>query len=417
MKKIKLTTSNNDAHSQILLENKLSNKLKLFNENDCKSMKIIYVMNSNFVNYTSTFLKKYKFIYLSKKIFNKENNPLFLNSEHKNQKEYYFTNNIIKLSLKSELKSDNKENNFYQELGKANVDSYNYKENNYINLDEAKYLKKDIYEEHHPSDNFSFLKDNQPKIEIKKEHNYFNIVNGCCSNFLILPNSKAFMLLPYQIPQVREILLTCTKNCRISSILDATAHVGGDTINFCETFPHADITSLDINPDAVICLLHNISVIRTQLTNCNKINLLREDNNFEKRASFCSTSSKFTNFTLGIWTALNIDCVFYIKNIKKQFDLIYFDPPWGGYNYKYQNNIHLKLNDIPITCIINYIITHCLAKHIILKAPTNFDTNQFIKEINNHPISIYSIKKKKNLISYYLIHLTLVNEKNNILQN
>lgn len=65
---------------------------------------------------------------------------------------------------------------------------------------------------------------------------------------------------------------------------------------------------------------------------------------------------------------INDDCLDILKIIKS--DVIFFDPPWGGKNYKYINNINLYLNNIPINNIIDSLYMYC--KVIALKAPNNY---------------------------------------------
>lgn len=49
-------------------------------------------------------------------------------------------------------------------------------------------------------------------------------------------------------------------------------------------------------------------------------------------------------------------------------DIYFFDPPWGGPNYKNTNNIILKLDDI----LLEDIISQIKNKLIILKLPFNY---------------------------------------------
>lgn len=87
-------------------------------------------------------------------------------------------------------------------------------------------------------------------------------------------------------------------------------------------------------------------------------------------------------------------------------DVIYFDPPWGGPDYKYKKNLDLYLGDVRIDDFIrNYILQtnrKCYPQYIILKLPFNYAWSRlknlpFIDSlistaIRNYNIVIFKIK-------------------------
>ncbi len=56
-----------------------------------------------------------------------------------------------------------------------------------------------------------------------------------------------------------------------------------------------------------------------------------------------------------------------------KYDLIYFDPPWGGSDYKNTDNLNLYLNNINMNNIIESLYNYC--NIIILKVPNNYNIN------------------------------------------
>lgn len=191
-------------------------------------------------------------------------------------------------------------------------------------------------------------------------------------------------LLPYQIDQVRSILLTTLplfsladenteeelKKDRI--IIDATAHIGGDAIHFSKLFPNTKIICIDNDVEALRCLRINIQKF--------------------------SDPSRFE--------VIESDCLSYIRNNKPYADFFYFDPPWGGPRYYEKDNIYLFLNEEPIDNIINYILDHRLSSHIILKVPRNFLYSRFKEKVCGDT-SIYYVRKphRNGSVAYGLIHI------------
>lgn len=191
-------------------------------------------------------------------------------------------------------------------------------------------------------------------------------------------------LLPYQIDQVRNILLTTlplfsleVDECeegpqRERIIIDATAHIGGDAIHFSKLFPHTKIICIDNDREALQCLQKNIQKF--------------------------SDPSRFI--------VIESDCLNYIRNYKPRADFFYFDPPWGGPGYYEKDNIYLFLNEEPIDNIINYILDHKLSSHIMLKVPRNFLYSRFKEKVCGDT-SIYYVKKphRNGSVAYGLIHI------------
>ena len=87
---------------------------------------------------------------------------------------------------------------------------------------------------------------------------------------------------------------------------------------------------------------------------------------------------------------INDNCLDILKIIN--YDVVFFDPPWGGPNYKFKKSVNLYINDINIYSIIDYLYNYKNVKIICLKAPSNF----FIRYDINWNMKIYNIYKSYN---------------------
>lgn len=160
--------------------------------------------------------------------------------------------------------------------------------------------------------------------------------------------------LPEDANIISNIILNDTGYDKI--IIDAMACIGGNTISFSNYFKN--IISIEINKNRFEILKNNL--------NCYKINnvLLINDNCINK---------------------LNID-----------YDIIFFDPPWGGPEYKLKKKINIKIDDYSLLDIINIIKNKNNKILIYFKLPYNYDLDEFINlnykitKINNYLlITIY----------------------------
>lgn len=122
------------------------------------------------------------------------------------------------------------------------------------------------------------------------------------------------------------------------TILDMTAGCGGNMISFINNFYHT--TGIEINK--------------------NRFNILK--NNLAKY--------KKDNYILILGDSINY--------IKSSYDVYYIDPPWGGPDYKNNQNIELYLSNINIYDIIQ-LIPH--GKLIVIKLPFNYIIDKFDKYI------------------------------------
>lgn len=134
------------------------------------------------------------------------------------------------------------------------------------------------------------------------------------------------------------------------SILDATAGCGGNFISLSKHFKN--VTAIELNKSRFEYLNNNIKHF------------------------------KHNNITL-----INDDCLNIINNDQYDFDIYFFDPPWGGPNYKKKDNIDLFLSNINIIEVIKKIKKN---KMVILKVPYNYNIKCLKKYFN--VIETYSLE-------------------------
>lgn len=143
-----------------------------------------------------------------------------------------------------------------------------------------------------------------------------------------------------------------------TTIVDANAGIGGNSLYFCKYFNF--VYSIDTSLEAISYLEHNLKEF---------------DNKF----------------------IINDNCIDILKIIN--YDIVFFDPPWGGSNYKYKNSINLYINNINIYKIIDSLYNYS-CKMVVLKAPINFN----IVYDTQWKIFIKNIYKNDNIsISFKLI--------------
>ena len=144
-----------------------------------------------------------------------------------------------------------------------------------------------------------------------------------------------------------------------TSIIDGTAGIGGNSINFAKYF--SKVYAIEINQTHCDVLKNNIEAL-----NISNIDIY------------------FDNF-------LNI-----IDKIKSNSDIFFFDPPWGGKSYKNFKYFNLKIGKLPIQDVIN-ILYDKKYKYVILKAPYNLNISSLLENVKYENMNIHK-NYRKNMI-------------------
>lgn len=184
------------------------------------------------------------------------------------------------------------------------------------------------------------------------------------SRYQLTNVGKYSMTSKYYADKVAKILFSNfnTNNSNIT-ITDATANMGGDVMAFANYF--------------------------------NKVNAV-EINNIHCKVL------KNNLFNYKVLDKVNIYCDDYLKVYKdlKQ-DIVYFDPPWGGVDYKNNDKIDLFLSNINIIDIVKELLDNNI--YVALKVPVNYNIKALIKIAKSH--KVYKLYKKNGEIIFYLIIL------------
>lgn len=125
-----------------------------------------------------------------------------------------------------------------------------------------------------------------------------------------------------------------------STIVDATAGIGGNTISFAKHFKH--VISIELCKSRFELLSHNVQVY------------------------------KLNNVTL-----INGDC---LEKINVGSNGFYFDPPWGGPDYKHNKETKIKLGNFSLEQVVHKV-KHEYENNILvfIKLPFNYDMSEFSK--------------------------------------
>lgn len=170
---------------------------------------------------------------------------------------------------------------------------------------------------------------------------------------------------PSKAQIISDIIKSHFDNSTDLVITDATANMGGNTINFAQNFSKVNsVEIIELHCD----ILHN----------------------------------NLTEYKL--MDKVNIHCGDYLDLMDTiNQDVVFFDPPWGGKDYKKINNLNLYLDEINIIDICNSIISN--TKLVAIKVPFNFDIVNMIRRSKYNSVTVHKIYRNENHISFYLIIL------------
>lgn len=137
-------------------------------------------------------------------------------------------------------------------------------------------------------------------------------------------------------------------------ITDATAGNGGNTINFALHIGSQNVNAIEIDKQEYDALCNNLKV-----------------------------------YHLDTVLSIHGDCLDILDKLTQ--DVIFFDPPWGGRQYKAEQKVNLFLSQVPINQVINKFKKN--AQFIILKVPQNFDYESFVLDDDVNIIETMHLKK------------------------
>ena len=218
-----------------------------------------------------------------------------------------------------------------------------------------------------------------PIRDIYKDNNYILLLkNVNRRNFIkfFFPPSNKFELKNLNISlegmysvshwkdnqKIIEYLDKINFNYKDTLLVDATANVGGVTIYMAKYFKE---------------------VIGIELDGLN-YNMLR--NNVKLY--------ELKNVSLLFGNSIELLPKIIIKN-KTKNKVVFFDPPWGGLNYRENKEIDLFLGDLNLYEIVDFIIQN--VNLILIKAPHNYNIQRF-REVVKYKIDIIQLKKYQVIV-------------------
>jgi tRNA/tmRNA/rRNA uracil-C5-methylase (TrmA/RlmC/RlmD family) len=136
------------------------------------------------------------------------------------------------------------------------------------------------------------------------------------------------------------IILNNFENNKNLKILDGTGGLGGNTMSFCKYFLNVHTFEID---------KERFTMLKTNIENLN-----------------------FHNIYL-----YNKDSIDYMLVNYENFDVYFFDPPWGGPDYKKSKLLSLKMNEYNLGEIAEIIMKKTNDKLLVFKLPFNYDLNEF----------------------------------------
>jgi 16S rRNA G966 N2-methylase RsmD len=159
--------------------------------------------------------------------------------------------------------------------------------------------------------------------------------------------------LPSDADKISQIIEKELGNNKI--IFDGTAGLGGNTISFSKYFKY--VISIEMDKDRFNLLENNIKTY------------------------------KLNNIVL-----INDNCLNYLD---ENCDGYFFDPPWGGPDYKYNFKLRLKLGNLELGKIIG-LIKNTNNKRVFFKLPLNYDLDEF----SNYNYKTYKINNYLIVVIY-----------------
>jgi 16S rRNA G966 N2-methylase RsmD len=144
---------------------------------------------------------------------------------------------------------------------------------------------------------------------------------------------------------------TLDKRMKHLVISEMTAGVGGNVLSFANYFKY--VNAIEIDPIRYTYLNKNIKLYGYNNVNCynaDSLTLLVEKDDIAQ-------------------------------------DIIFFDPPWGGKNYKLHSTLRLRFGEYSIENVCKVLFQRPRNKMIVMKLPNNYDYEYMLEELKEYRIS------------------------------
>ena len=196
------------------------------------------------------------------------------------------------------------------------------------------------------------------------------------AEFITVQDSERYSLMPWAVRRVADIYRAECRQASPSSIIDATAHIGADTVQFASMFPAARITALECAPAAHAALQQNLA--NPRLVSAGRAG--------------------------GAPVALLADCATWLSERESPVaDLVYFDPPWTPA----AGQQRLQLGDMQLHAAVAMAL-RLHAPLVVVKLPPGDPVDRFcacVAEALGAPVrsSSHNVAKPKGDLAYRLL--------------
>lgn len=202
---------------------------------------------------------------------------------------------------------------------------------------------------------------------------YFPAIPGInMSKLQMAPNSAYSITKPKDAKQIEQFINKHIGGKNLA-ILDGTANVGGDVINFGLNPNVARVVAIEINPETFAMLENNIRIFK-----------------LEKKIQAIHGNS--------------LDIIGKCAD-GEHFDILFLDAPWGGTSYKAQKFLDLEISGKKLADVVGMAQKCRNIDNIILKIPFNYNLFQLIRQSEFHTIVIEKIKTVKRFYMILLLSL------------
>lgn len=192
------------------------------------------------------------------------------------------------------------------------------------------------------------------------------------SKLQMAPNSAYSITKPKDAKQIEQFINKHIGGKNLA-ILDGTANVGGDVINFGLNPNVARVVAIEINPETFAMLENNIRIFK-----------------LEKKIQAIHGNS--------------LDIIGKCAD-GEHFDILFLDAPWGGTSYKAQKFLDLEISGKKLADVVGMAQKCRNIDNIILKIPFNYNLFQLIRQSEFHTIVIEKIKTVKRFYMILLLSL------------
>lgn len=211
----------------------------------------------------------------------------------------------------------------------------------------------------------------KPKRIIKKKLFPSNGDISIWDKLEIDDETVSYISLPEDAENITKIIHSHCKNINLDTqdlvITDSTAGAGGNVLSFSKFFKN--VNAIEIDTKRYHFLTNNLNVYKIENVN-----------------HYCD------------------DCVNLIFNV--YHDIVFFDPPWGGKDYKDKNNLRLKISNLTLESVCLKLLNAEECKYppkiIALKLPKNYDIKYLHDSLNKQNIKIilHALNKMNVIIIY-----------------